>query len=113
MLGDAYDPSKSTQFNRYLIESKREKLLQCLTKAYKLLLIGINYRKEDPYINKIIETAYLSGAQIGFVGSTGAFNGYVEHCNAIKKPNSPEQIVQVGDRFQNSIYLIKDFIVGR
>ncbi len=107
----AYNPTKSTSFNREFIDYQREKLLQLISKSSKVIVVGINHREEDEYINKLIEAAFLGGSELGFIGSLRAYEGYVNHCKI--KSSQPKGFTRIGGRFQESILDIKRFLSSK
>jgi hypothetical protein len=72
----AFNPEKSSSFNRLFIESARNRLLTRMKDCRKMALIGVNFRPYDHFINEVVKTGLEAGASIGFVGDEEAFNNY-------------------------------------
>jgi hypothetical protein len=72
----AFNPEKSSSFNRNFIESFRNLLLNRMKNCKKIALIGVNFRPHDHFMNKVVRTGLEAGASIGFLGDQEAFNHY-------------------------------------
>jgi hypothetical protein len=102
----AYNPEKSSSFNREFIESSRQFLLNTVANCRKVVMIGLNFRATDIYINSVIRNALESGAILGFVGDKTAFNNYLGLSS-----KSNQHYKYLAETFRSSIDSITEFLL--
>ena len=103
----AFNPEKSSSFNREFIESSRNLLLARMEHCKTIALIGVNFRPHDHFINELVKTGLEVGASIGFVGDQGAFNDY---CALASVPGINH--IYLGTTFRGGFVSLTKFLKG-
>ena len=72
----AYNPKKTANINHDFINKVREHIFNRMTSCSKMVLIGINHKPNDEFINKVVLTGLKAGADVRFIGSKVACENY-------------------------------------
>ncbi|MEX2601514.1 MAG: hypothetical protein WD355_07705 [Balneolaceae bacterium] len=65
----AYEPNKSTPLNTDFIDTIRTNLFKVVESSKIALIIGVSYRPDDIFIQKLIRTLFMNKVPIGYVGT--------------------------------------------